>query len=224
MLLSYQNTEGPLNRRIYIAMKGAIEAGRFGADARLPSTRTLAADLKVSRNTVALAYEQLVAEGYIVARNRSMMRVSSAVAVTRRFKPIQLKRAKPKLSAQASRLMEASALPPTRSFVTAPLRLHYDFRYRRPATREFPRDTARDWIQPDFPPPAPGFGCAASAPRISFRPASSCRSPDDWHCWNGLPARGPGSSRTTTSVSFVMRDSRSKRCTRWTGEIAPSMS
>ena len=111
MLLSYQNTEGPLNRRIYIAMKVAIEAGRFGADSRLPSTRTLAADLKVSRNTVALAYEQLVAEGYIVARNRSMMRVSSAVAVTRRFKPIQLKRAKPKLSAQASRVMEAAGIP-----------------------------------------------------------------------------------------------------------------
>ena len=143
MLLSYQNTEGPLNRRIYIAMKGAIEAGRFGADARLPSTRTLAADLKVSRNTVALAYEQLVAEGYIVARNRSMMRVSSAVAVTRRFKPIQLKRAKPKLSAQAGRVMEASALPPTSSFVTAPPPLHYDFRYGRPAISEFPHDTWR---------------------------------------------------------------------------------
>ena len=70
MLLNLQEADGPLHRRIYDALKSAIHAGRLGPGARLPSTRTLATDLDVSRNTVTLAYEQLVAEGYVVSRNR----------------------------------------------------------------------------------------------------------------------------------------------------------
>lgn len=50
---------------IYRALLDAIRSGRLGAGDRLPPTRTLARDLGVSRNTVAAAYESLVAEGFL---------------------------------------------------------------------------------------------------------------------------------------------------------------
>jgi GntR family transcriptional regulator/MocR family aminotransferase len=50
------------------ALRDAIRAGRLAAGTRLPSTRALAADLGWSRGTVAGAYEQLVAEGWLTAR------------------------------------------------------------------------------------------------------------------------------------------------------------
>src|SRR6185436_4195898 len=78
MLLNLRESNGPLYRRIYHALKSGIRAGRLGAAARLPSTRALAADLGVSRNTVMLAYEQLAAEGYLVSRHRSTTSVASA--------------------------------------------------------------------------------------------------------------------------------------------------
>jgi GntR family transcriptional regulator/MocR family aminotransferase len=50
------------------ALRDAIRAGRLPPGARLPSTRTLAADLGWARGTVAGAYAQLGAEGWITAR------------------------------------------------------------------------------------------------------------------------------------------------------------
>ena len=61
-LLDLRKTDGPLYRRVYHALKVSIREGRLAPDARLPSTRELAADLRVSRNTVLLAYEQLLAK------------------------------------------------------------------------------------------------------------------------------------------------------------------
>jgi len=57
-----------LQYQIYDGIRHCIVAGLIAADRRLPSTRTLAADLGVSRTTALLALEQLRAEGYIVAR------------------------------------------------------------------------------------------------------------------------------------------------------------
>src|SRR5712692_9770527 len=79
MLLNLRGASGPLYRRVYHALKSVIRAGRLGPAARLPSTRELAADLGVSRNTVMLAYEQLAAEGYVVSRHRSTTSVAGAV-------------------------------------------------------------------------------------------------------------------------------------------------
>src|SRR3954470_17423747 len=79
MLLNLRGASGPLYRRIYNALKSGIHAGRLAPASRLPSTRALAADLGVSRNSVMLAYEQLLAEGYIVSRDRSTTRVAAAV-------------------------------------------------------------------------------------------------------------------------------------------------
>jgi GntR family transcriptional regulator / MocR family aminotransferase len=63
MLLNLREAKGPLHRRVYLALKTKIRAGGLGPAARVPSTRALARDLGVSRNTVTLAYEQLAAEG-----------------------------------------------------------------------------------------------------------------------------------------------------------------
>ena len=65
LLLNLEEASGPLYRRVYHALKSVIRGGRLGPAARLPSTRALAADLGVSRNTIVLAYEQLAAEGYV---------------------------------------------------------------------------------------------------------------------------------------------------------------
>lgn len=58
----------PLSQQVYGWVRAAILAGQLGAGSHLPSTRTLASQLGVSRNTVYLAYAQLLAEGYVVGR------------------------------------------------------------------------------------------------------------------------------------------------------------
>ena len=79
LLLDLRKLDGPLYRRVYLALKSMIRDGRLAPAARLPSTRELAADLRVSRNTVVQAYEQLLAEGYVVGRNRATASVASAL-------------------------------------------------------------------------------------------------------------------------------------------------
>ncbi|WP_128923889.1 PLP-dependent aminotransferase family protein [Bradyrhizobium guangxiense] len=49
----------------------AIEDGRLPLGVRMPSSRDLAALLKVSRNTIVIAYEQLVDQTFLVSRERS---------------------------------------------------------------------------------------------------------------------------------------------------------
>ncbi|MFD7931678.1 PLP-dependent aminotransferase family protein, partial [Streptomyces sp. NPDC059742] len=74
------------------ALREAARSGRLAAGTRLPSSRTLAADLGIARNTVAEAYAELVAEGWLTARQGSGTRVaerarprrSGAVAPVRR--------------------------------------------------------------------------------------------------------------------------------------------
>ena len=66
---------GPLHVRLTGAIRSAIRAGRLPLGAALPPSRTLAADLKVSRWTVTQAYGQLVTEGYLAGRTGSATRV-----------------------------------------------------------------------------------------------------------------------------------------------------
>ncbi|MFK7895123.1 MAG: PLP-dependent aminotransferase family protein [Myxococcota bacterium] len=60
--------EGPLYDQIYRAMRDAILGGRVEAGTRLPTTRALAQELSISRNTVVSAFDPLRAEGYVVSR------------------------------------------------------------------------------------------------------------------------------------------------------------
>ncbi|MGH2602482.1 MAG: GntR family transcriptional regulator, partial [Dehalococcoidia bacterium] len=76
MLLNLREAGGPLYRRVYLALKAKIRAGGLGPATKVPSTRALARDLGVSRNTVMLAYEQLAAEGYLVSRHRGATSVA----------------------------------------------------------------------------------------------------------------------------------------------------
>lgn len=58
------------------ALREAARSGRLAPGTRLPSSRSLAADLGIARNTVAEAYAELVAEGWLTARQGSGTRVA----------------------------------------------------------------------------------------------------------------------------------------------------
>ena len=57
-----------LGRSLEDALRAAVRDRRLPAGTRLPSSRALAADLGIARNTVADAYGQLVAEGWLTSR------------------------------------------------------------------------------------------------------------------------------------------------------------
>jgi GntR family transcriptional regulator/MocR family aminotransferase len=59
------NDDSPKYKQIYEQFKLFIEQGDLLTNEQLPSIRQLANSLQVSRNTTLMAYEQLVAEGYI---------------------------------------------------------------------------------------------------------------------------------------------------------------
>lgn len=59
------------------ALRSAIRSGQLHEGTRLPSTRSLADDLGLARATVVAAYEQLVAEGYLIATYGSGTSVGS---------------------------------------------------------------------------------------------------------------------------------------------------
>jgi GntR family transcriptional regulator/MocR family aminotransferase len=64
-ILVDRTSSKPLHRQIYDQWRQGILNGRFHRAARVPSTRELAAELAVSRSTVTVAYDQLIAEGYL---------------------------------------------------------------------------------------------------------------------------------------------------------------
>jgi GntR family transcriptional regulator / MocR family aminotransferase len=57
--------------RLESALRDAVRSGRLAAGTALPSSRSLARDLGIARNTVSEAYAQLVAEGWLSARHGS---------------------------------------------------------------------------------------------------------------------------------------------------------
>ena len=67
----------PLRAQLEAHLRSAIRSGRLAADEKLPSTRSLAGDLGLSRGLVQECYEQLVAEGYLTARVGSATRVAA---------------------------------------------------------------------------------------------------------------------------------------------------
>lgn len=69
-LLQHLNLVGklPVNRQLYRCIRQAILDQILVVNTRLTSSRTLALELGISRNTVLYAYEQLLAEGYLESR------------------------------------------------------------------------------------------------------------------------------------------------------------
>ncbi|MEU9389174.1 PLP-dependent aminotransferase family protein [Streptomyces sp. NPDC048324] len=73
---------GPgVRRGLTDALREAVRTGRLAPGTRLPSSRALAADLGIARNTVAEAYTDLVAEGWLTARQGSGTRVAERTVV-----------------------------------------------------------------------------------------------------------------------------------------------
>lgn len=71
--LIFLDSDSPLSLQNQIREKlvELIVSGAVPAGTRLPSIRGLAEQLQVSRNTVVLAYQQLLAEGFLITRQRS---------------------------------------------------------------------------------------------------------------------------------------------------------
>ncbi|MDG4821027.1 PLP-dependent aminotransferase family protein [Asanoa sp. WMMD1127] len=70
-LLDLDRSRPGLGDQLTAALRAAIADGRLAPGARLPSSRGLAADLRVSRGVVVGAYEQLVAEGRLLTQRGS---------------------------------------------------------------------------------------------------------------------------------------------------------
>jgi GntR family transcriptional regulator / MocR family aminotransferase len=116
---------GPLHMRLAAAIRTAIRDGRLPLGAALPPSRTLAADLGVSRWTVTEAYGQLITEGYLAGKT------GSATRVTWSPQPADEPRADP-----ARRLRTKGATPPSPT--------GFDLYSYRPDLRAFPR---RKWVE-----------------------------------------------------------------------------
>ena len=161
-----------LQQQLYAGLRDAILAGRLAAGAQLPATRLLAAELSVSRTTVALAFDQLRAEGYVTGRPRSgtfvaatipdrTLAVSSLSGRGRRgiasangrtrlaeARVQHLQSPQPGLSARGERLAGLTV-----ASATAPWGVPRAFRVGLPAIDAFPaalwaRLTARRWRRP----------------------------------------------------------------------------
>jgi GntR family transcriptional regulator / MocR family aminotransferase len=148
----------PLYRQVYAHLRADILEGRLPAGARLPSTRTLSRDLRVSRSTVTLAYDQLRAEGYVEGAQGAATRVRSTL-------PDRATRAASASRTTAPRTAASRAAPPFagrvsrrgRAVVEVPVGMAHvvgraprAFRSGVPAVDVFPVDTwgrllARRW-------------------------------------------------------------------------------
>ncbi|MEU4235049.1 PLP-dependent aminotransferase family protein [Nonomuraea sp. NPDC026600] len=119
---------GDLAAQVYRQLLDAILDGRLRSGERLPPTRELAKRLEISRNTVAVAYDRLVADGFLVGRAGAGTFVS-AERVRARSAPQGVVR---------PRAIWRSI--PTGSPIPIP---EYDFRVGAPDARLFPMETWR---------------------------------------------------------------------------------
>jgi len=75
------DSDEPLAVQIVHQLQAAIETGRLRPGTRLPSSRSLARTLGVSRNTALAAYEELTARGLVRSRRGAAMYVDVAPGV-----------------------------------------------------------------------------------------------------------------------------------------------
>src|SRR5438105_15561978 len=77
----------PVYRQVYQRIRSEILSGRLAAGSRLPSSRTLAAELGVARGTVVTAFQMLAGEGYTSGAGARGTVVSVALPRARRSRP-----------------------------------------------------------------------------------------------------------------------------------------
>jgi len=143
---------GPLYRQIYRAFRNDILRRAIAPGERVPSTRALAELLKVSRNTAVLAYEQLLAEGYLETRVGAAGTVVAPVlppdAVRSHLSLERQRRAVSRSDARlgnvGKRILKAARATtdslglPSLTWELNPQRLRYDFRPGRAAFPDLP--------------------------------------------------------------------------------------
>lgn len=130
----------PIYQQLYDYLRAAILAGQFKMGMRLPSTRALADELGVSRNTVLSAYEQLFAEGYLESVGGKGTFVTHTLPDSllvsqkpRRGEKLPTKRIH-KLSEQAETLLRTPTMPSS----PLPRRPNQAFETGMPALDHFP--------------------------------------------------------------------------------------
>jgi GntR family transcriptional regulator/MocR family aminotransferase len=79
-----------LQRQLREQIANAILDGQIPLDRALPSSRGLANELKIARNTVVLAYEQLLDDGYLISKSRSGYFVNADILEGHAEKPVRL--------------------------------------------------------------------------------------------------------------------------------------
>lgn len=136
-----------LHRQVYESLRRAILDGTLRAGVRLPATRVLAEQLSLSRSTVADAYDQLQAEGYIEGRHGSGTFVAPSLPddalpqSTHALRSLDTQNPDLQLSAWGNRVVQSGqhVFPETVSLPT----FGYDFRPHRVAQDLFPWDAWR---------------------------------------------------------------------------------
>jgi GntR family transcriptional regulator/MocR family aminotransferase len=143
---------GPLYRQIYRAFRNDILSRALPPGERVPSTRALANLLKVSRNTAVLAYEQLLAEGYLETRVGAAGTVVAPVLppdAVRSHRSLDqqrhiVSRGDARLGIAGERIVKAARKTtdslglPSLTWELTPPRLRYDFRPGRAAFPDVP--------------------------------------------------------------------------------------
>src|SRR5690348_10422492 len=139
----------PLHHQVYADIRDAILSGRIAARSQLPSTRLLASELRISRTTVSLAFDQLRAEGFLEARERGGTFVAATIpdrVLSAGPHPPSRSSAQGRVAAR-SRLVPSVAAPSRRgaalASLTTPAMLHSGlqpraFRTGVPALDAFP--------------------------------------------------------------------------------------
>ncbi len=79
VVIPLSRKSGPLFQQVYRGLREAILAGTFSPGQKLPSTRELAEQLRISRTVVLMAYDQLLAEGFTSGRAGAGTYVSTAI-------------------------------------------------------------------------------------------------------------------------------------------------
>jgi GntR family transcriptional regulator / MocR family aminotransferase len=127
----------PLHRQLAEELRRIILTGRLLPGERLPSTRSLAQSLSISRTTVTQSYDQLLGEGYLETRHGSGTFVCSQL-------PDDLLQAKPVDTIAASSASAIQLSPYGIHLAETPFALlpepqtEINFRYGRPALKHFP--------------------------------------------------------------------------------------
>src|SRR4051812_41117510 len=71
-------------RLLHECLRAAIRSGTLAAGTRMPSSRVLAAELGIARNTALYAYEQLATEGFVFSERRGTTVANLTAAVAAR--------------------------------------------------------------------------------------------------------------------------------------------